>query len=383
MNSAFNPKTFIMQLFTSSNKNIFHQDETSATMNWIDILKRATNYRALPIHTSQQTLLQLDKNIKSFLGLLKKWKRDPSSLLTCPRFPRYKHKTKGRNVVLFTYQQVRIKNGLIYFPQKTGLAPLKTKQTHLKQVRIVPQASCYAVEVVYEGKPKEMILTGNKASIDLGVNNLATLTFNNSNKSYLINGRPLKFINQYYNKKKATLQSQLKKRHERHESHQTSKLTQKRNHKINDYLHKSSKILVEKLKENQVSQLVIGYNKAWKQNISIGKVNNQKFVSIPFFKFVEQLRYKCLLEGIQVLTQEESYTSKCSALDREPIKKHQCYQGRRIKRGLFISREGKLINADVNGSLNIGRKAVGDEYASIFSTNRGYGYYPVSITPHK
>jgi putative transposase len=148
---------------------------------------------------------------------------------------------------------------------------------------------------------------------------LATLTFSHQKDTYLLNGRPLKAINQYYNKKKARLQAKLKKRHNQYESRKTSRLTQKRNHKINDYLHKSCRIVVEKLKEHQVSQLVIGYNKAWKQNISMGKVNNQKFASIPFYKFVEQVRYKCLLEGIQALPQEESYTSKCSAL--EPIKK--------------------------------------------------------------
>jgi putative transposase len=155
------------------------------------------DYRPLPIHSSQQTLLLLDRNLSSFLSLLKRWKKAPSSLPGCPKFPRYKHKTKGRNVVAFTYAQVRIKNGLIYFPKKSGLAPLKTNLTSLKQVRLIPQASCYVMEVVYEGKAKERIQNGNKASIDLGVNNLATLTFNNSNKSYLINGRPLKSINQY------------------------------------------------------------------------------------------------------------------------------------------------------------------------------------------
>jgi putative transposase len=239
------------------------------------------------------------------------------------------------------------------------------------------------IEVVYEGKSRELLQNENQASIDLGINNLATVTFSNSNKSYLLNGRPLKSINQYYNKKKAKLQVELKKRHNQYESNKTRRLTQKRNHKIHDYLHKSSKILVEKLKENNTSQLVIGYNQAWKQNISIGKANNQKFVSIPFFKFMEQVRYKCQLEGISVVTQEESYTSKCSALDLEPIQKREQYQGRRVKRGLFVSKEGLLINADVNGSLSIGRKAFGDEFISEFSTNRGYGYYPVSITPHK
>jgi putative transposase len=368
----------IKQEYFSSGKIIrYHELERHFKEN------NQADYRALPNNSSQQILQLLDRNLKSYFKLIQKWKRDQSSLSARPRFPRYKHKTKGRNMLSFSYQQVRIKNGMVYFPKLSGLPPLKTQQKNLKQVRIVPQSSCYVIEIVYEKKSEQLIQNGNKAAIDMGIDNLAALTFNNSKHTYLINGRPLKSINQYYNKKKSKVQSDLKTKHNQHESHKTRRLTQKRNHKIQDYLHKSSRIIVEKLKENQVSQLVIGYNKEWKQNISIGKVNNQKFVSIPFLKFMEQVRYKCQLEGIQVVTQEESYTSKCSALDQEPIQKQKQYQGRRVKRGLFVSRMGILVHADVNGSLNIGRKAFGDEYACIFSTNRGYGYYPVRVNPYK
>jgi putative transposase len=182
----------------------------------------------------------------------------PSVLPASPRFPKYKHKTKGWNLVVFTYQQVSIKNGFVYFPKKSGLAPLKTGQTGIKEVRIVPQTWYYDIEVVYEGKAKELIQNENKAAIDLGINNLAGPTFSNSKETYLINGRPLKSINQYYNKKKAKLQADLKTKHNLYESQKTRRLTLKRNHKIQDYLHKSSRILVEKLKENQVSSFVIG-----------------------------------------------------------------------------------------------------------------------------
>lgn len=325
----------------------------------------------------------LDKNLKSYFSLINKWKKEKDNLKGCPRFPRYKHKTQGRNLVVFTNQQCPVKDGLIYFPGKAGLAPLKTKVHSLQQVRIVPQASCYVVEVVYEGTQKELLQNPNKAAIDLGINNLATLTFNNERKTYVVSGKPLKSINQYYNKKKAGLQAALKKNHDQYSSHRTHKLTLRRHNKISDYLHKSSKIIVDRLKQNNTAQLVIGYNPEWKQGVSLGTVNNQKFVSIPFQKFVEQLKYKCLREGIAVFIQEESYTSKTSALDLEPVQKQERYTGKRVKRGLFASREGILFNADVNGSLNIGRKAFGDEYAQYFIANRGYGYYPLRINAHK
>ena len=129
---------------------------------------------------------------------------------------------------------------------------------------------------------------------------------------------------------------------------------------LNDYLHKASRYIVNQLVSNNINTLIIGYNKSWKQDANIGKVNNQKFVQIPFLKFVNMLEYKCQLVGITVVRQQESYTSKCSFLDNEPIKKHKEYAGKRIKRGLFKSRNGKLINADLNGSLNILKKAVGE-----------------------
>jgi putative transposase len=166
----------------------------------------------------------------------------------------------------------------------------------------------------------------------------------------------MKSVNQYYNKTKAKLQSKLE--NDKRTSKRIEKLTLKRNNKINDYLHKASRYIVNQLVSKDISKLIIGYNKQWKQDINIGKRNNQNFVNIPFYKFISMLEYKCELEGVEMITHEESYTSKCSFLDNEPIKKHDSYLGKRIKRGLFRSSKGELINADLNGSYNIMRKVV-------------------------
>lgn len=280
--------------------------------------------------------------------------------------------------------QFRLKGDKIHFPKKSGLAPLRTRQTCIQQVRLVPKSSCYVIEVVYNIHEQESIINDHKAALDPGLNNLATLTFSHMEKSYVVGGRGLKSINQNYNKKKAYYQSRLQKQYpQRKTSRRLGKLNQKRNNKIKDILHKTSRRVTNMLMENNISELVIGYNKEWKQTINLGNRNNQAFSFIPHKVFMEKLRYKCHLIGIRVLIQEESYTSKCSALDLEPVQKQERYMGKRIKRGLFVSREGILINADVNGSSNIGRKAFGDEYVQNFIANRGYGQYPIRIHPGK
>jgi len=133
-------------------------------------------------------------------------------------------------------------------------------------------------------------------------------------------------------------------------------LTAKRNAKIDDYMHKASRDITNYLVSNKIAELVIGYNKNWKQDINLGKKNNQKFVQIPFLKLIDMLTYKCALEGIKVTLINESYTSKCSFLDDENIRKHTQYAGKRIKRGLYKTSTGELINADVNASYNILKK---------------------------
>lgn len=370
----------IKQEYQQSGKMIRYND-----LEKIFRLSKQSDYFALPNNSSQQILMLLEKNLKSYFCLLKKYKKSKILLSGCPKFPKYKDKIKGRNIIIFTCNQFRLKDGNIHFPKKSNLLPIKTLicNNKIQQIRIIPQQSCYVIEVVYQKKEKELIKNNNKASIDLGLNNLVALSFNNTIQSYLINGRGIKSINQYYNKKKASLQSDLKKRHNKNSSKKIIQLTNKRNNKIKDYLHKSSRFVVNKLKENNISELVVGLNKEWKKSINITGQNNQAFCMIPHTGFIEQLKYKCQLEGISVLIKEESYTSKTSALDLEPTQKQEKYVGKRIKRGMFKSKEGILLNADINGSLNIGRKAFGDEFVKGFIADRGYGYYPIRVNSDK
>lgn len=202
------------------------------------------DYRAMSGSSSQQVLMALDKNLKSYFSAIKSWKRDNKKFTGCPKFPRYKHKTKGRNVFSYSYAQFKHKGNFIFFPKKEGLSPLKTncKEGSVKQVRFIPKADCYSIEVVYESSVKEQLPDNNRImSIDLGVNNLASIVTNTNNKPVLIDGRKLKSINQYYNKKRSKIQQQLKKVNGKENSRRLMSLTRKRNNKVKDYLHKASK----------------------------------------------------------------------------------------------------------------------------------------------
>lgn len=325
-------------------------------INWVNvnnqfIKEKQVDYYALPCKVSQQTLKMVDQNMKSFFNALK-------AKNSKPRLPKYLDKTKGRFLVTYTNQAIsksELKKGYIVL-SKTNVK-IKTKVKDVQQVRIVPKNNIIVVEVLYKVNCKENKgLTKKYCGVDLGLNNLMSCAFNNV-RPLIISGKPLKSINWHYNKEKARLQSLLKNRYT---SKRINSLTIKRNNRVNDYLHKASRIFVNYLVSNGITDVVIGYNKEWKQGINIGKVNNQNFVGIPHYKLLNMVTYKCEKEGITVHTTEESYTSKCSFLDNEKICKHEKYKGRRIKRGLFKSSSGKLINADINGALNILKKVIGE-----------------------
>ena len=348
------------------------------------ILREEKNidYFSLPTASSQCILRLIDKNLKSYFNLLKKYKNDKTSLSGCPQFPKYKDKIKGRSILIIRGDTIRYNNNYIVLPKKFLLRPLKTKvnkNNKINEVRIIPRSSHYIIEIVYEQQEQQIQLNNNKAAIDLGLNNLITLTTNTNTKPLIISGRPLKAINQYYNKKKGELQSQLKKNYNKNTSKRIQKLALKRDNKIKDYLHKTSRFVVNYLKENNITNLVVGYNKEWKQEVSLGKKNNQNFVNIPYDILLKMLEYKNKLEGYSYKEREESYTSKCSALDLESINKQKTYLGKRIKRGLFKDSKRRSINADVNGSLNIGRKEFGDNYLLGNLANIGLVFNPIKI----
>jgi len=270
---------------------------------------------------------------------------------------KHKEKQSGRNMLVYTTQALGRKKlrDKIIKPSFLDIE-VKTTKKNLKQVRIVPRKTHYVVEVIYEKEETPAKVNPDYiAGVDIGLNNLAAVASNKPGfVPVVVNGRPLKSINQYFNKKRANLQSQLGEK--KATSLKISRLTDKRNRKVKHELHFASRKIIDSLVASEIGTLVIGKNPQWKKEINIGKQNNQNFVSIPHAQFVSMLTYKAQLVGIKVIVTEESYTSKCSFIDLEPIQKKEVYVGKRIQRGLFQSKEGKFINADVNGAYNILRK---------------------------
>ena len=336
-----------------------------------------TDYRSLPSHTSQQIMRAVDSNFKSFFKLLKMKQNGKYNKKV--NITRYLDK-EGYYTLTYTAQQLgkKLQSGIIKLPLSD--IEFHTNKTNIKQVRFVPKGSYIVMEVVYDVKEVDLKSdNGNYSGIDLGLDNLATVTSNISN-SYIINGKPVKSINQYYNKKKAQLQSQLK---DKRTSKRIQQLTIKRNNKIKDYFHKATSYIVNQLVSDSINTVVIGHNKDWKQDINIGKQNNQSFTSIPHSMFINMLKYKCRLKGINLVCVEESYTSKASFLDNDPLpalkdgNKYN-FSGSRISRGLYRNSKGQLVNADVNGSYNIIRKEVCD--VVLQPSDRGFVFNPVKVS---
>jgi len=340
-------------------------------------MKTHEAYRALPTKVSQQVMKLLDKNWKGYVEACKTYQEHPEKFLGHPKLPKYKDKQHGRNLLVYTIQALSkpsLRCGIIV---PSGLPiEVKTQHPHVDSVRIVARSGYYVVEVVYEQETHQAEVDASlSAGIDIGLNNLAALTSNKEGfVPRIVNGRPLKSINQYYNKERARLQSILSQ-DKRFTSHQLDRLTHKRTRKIMHYLHSASRKIIDLLVSEGIGTLVIGKNECWKQEITIGKRNNQNFVQIPHARFIDMLTYKAKLVGIAVILTEESYTSKCSFLDNEPIGKHEHYEGKRIKRGLFRSQFGKLINADVNGSYNIIRKVAPKSFEGV----EGVVVHPVQL----
>ena len=327
------------------------------------LVKHEPAYSALPRKVSNDILRLLDKNWKAYRKVLAAWYEDPSQFLGYPCLPKYKDKQQGRNILIYDIQALSkkgLKRGLVQ-PSQLGIT-IETKHSNVQQARIIPRKGYYVVEVVYEQKEAQAeVDPALIASIDVGVNNLAALT---SNKvgfiPRLVNGRPLKSTNQYYNKRKAMLQKQLGTTGT---TARMERMTNKRTRRIDHYLHTASRRIIDLLVAEGIGTLIIGKNPNWKQESQLRKKDNQHFVQLPHARFVDMLCYKAKLVGIQVILQEESYTSKASFLDLDPLptygqcEQDPCFSGKRIKRGLYQAKSGRKLNADINGSLNILRKA--------------------------
>ena len=399
---------YIRQAFIASNE-LFEDKiiKNRIYLNYYEIyniIKNEDVYKVLPAKVSQQILMLLDKNWKSFFKSIKDYKINPLKYEGRPKLPKYKNKTNGRNILIYSIQAINKKD---YNKTKSiGLSgtniKIKSKIdiNNINQIRIIPKINSYIIEIVYEKDINDLKLNkDNIIGVDLGINNLCAITSNQNNvRPLLINGRPLKAINQYYNKKLAKLNSKLdqdfynevkkkitdpevlKKKRRSGTSNSIKILTNKRNNKINDYLHNTSRFIINHLINNNIGTLVIGKNKLWKQESNIGKCNNQNFIQIPHAKLIDMIVYKAELVGINVILTEESYTSKCSFIDNETIKYHDNYLGKRKHRGLFISNNGISINADVNGSGNIIRKVFPNAFANGIE---GVVVHPILINPIK
>lgn len=334
------------------------------------ILKVTEAYKALPRKVSNQVILQVYHDWGAYYEAIKVWRLAPDKFLGKPKIPKYKDKQDGRNVLTYEKGAVgrdkRLTSQGIVRPSQLGIDVISDHAQDVVQVRVIARKTHYVIEVVYrvtlqenDSLNKDWVL-----SVDLGVNNLAALTSNKQGfRTSLVNGRPLKAINQFYNKQKAHYQSILAK-HGRYSSRRINEMGQKREQRINHYLHVASRRIIDLMCQEQMGVLVIGKNKNWKQAANMGSKNNQQFVQIPFARFIDMLTYKAKIVGIQVIIQEESYSSKCSFLDFEPVQKHAQYAGWRVKRGLFRASDGRTINADLNGSYNILRKAIPDAFCN-------------------
>ena len=355
-----------------ASKNIYNQNlylikqeyENTKTYNVLNdsysYMKDKDCFKHLPQKVAQATLRSVHATCQSFFGMIHTNKVQNKNA----EFPHYLHKEHGRYVTVFNNQTISKKIFTKVHKIKLSKCDIEfyTKINDYKSincVRIVPQLEQYTIEVIYTIEDIQPLKSNRTyVSIDLGVNNLATITYSDGSQPKIINGKPLKSINQYYNKQLAYYKSKLETVNKSKSSHRLKRLANKRTNKVNNYLHKASKYIVSDIQLKGITTLVIGKNTEWKQECNIGKMNNQNFTQIPHSRFIDMLKYKCEKVGITVKLQEESYTSKCSFLDMEEICKHEIYCGKRIKRGLYISKNAVKINADVNGSYNILRKAI-------------------------
>ena len=313
------------------------------------------DFRALPARVSRYTVQLVDQNMKSFFALLKK--KQANKYDKPVRLPKYLDKNAGRQVAHYDKASLRSKkDGFIKLAKSDIEFKTKIPKNKIQYLKLVPCGNHIKIMIgYYETKKKAKTTQKRIASIDIGQNNLMTVT-SNVFHPVIYNGKPVKSINQFYNKIKAEEQSRLKKQNNVYWSRKLGRLTLWRENQISNYFHKVTHHFVNYCIANDIDTVIIGRNQQWKDNINLGTRVNQNFVSIPFGKLYNLLKYKLELNGINYIETEESYTSKCSFIDKEEICKHDSYVGKRVKRGLFRSKDGYKYNADINGSLNILRK---------------------------
>ena len=336
------------------------------------------DYRNMPTaQSSQQCLRLLEKNWKSFFKAIKDYSKHNEKYSGKPKLPKYLKKN-GRNLLILTNCNCKLKNGYIKFPKTFKGFTIKTNASNCQQLRIIPRNKHLIIEIVYNvDVPSTKEDNSKYVGIDIGLDNLATLTNNCNCPFKLVNGRKLKSINKFYNKQLSHYREIAKRMNNLDYTNKMNSLTIKRNNIIDDLIHKASKSIIDYTLNCGANTIVIGNNKDWKRNSSMSKKVNQSFVGLPHQKLIEQIQYKAENVGIKVILTEESYTSGTSFLDSElPVKKFY-NKKRRVHRGLFKSNNGKLINADVNGSLQIIRKVFSDAFKS--QEIEDYGFNPIRV----
>lgn len=336
------------------------------------LLKSSDNYKILNSNMAQQILKEVDGSFKSFFNLLRLAKQGKYNYKDI-RLPHYLPKDSFTTLVIGF---VRIKDNKLLIPfsnlyKKThkpisiNMPPILANKK-IKEIRIIPKVNARFFEIQYtyeEYIEQKKLNNQNALAIDLGINNLCTCVTSNGS-TFIIDGKRLKSINQWYNKVNAKLQSIKDKQGIDNITTRQSIILNNRNNKLNDYMSKTAKYIIDYCINNDIGTLVVGYNETFQRNSDIGKRNNQNFVNIPYGKLRDKLEYLSKLYGINLIKQEESYTSKASFFDKDNIPIYcdnnlndYSFSGQRIKRGLYKTGSNKLINADINGALNIMRKS--------------------------
>ena len=353
-------------------KEFVENGKIKSAFDYNKLLKNEAVFRELPAKTSQQIIIKLSQNWKSFFKAIKDWSKNKSKYTGRPKLPKYKEKN-GRNIVMFDYQQGTLKNGKFKFPKSDLYIETSIPKEQFRQIQIVPYGSCYKIIVIYKKTAYDVTSNENYLAIDLGVDNIATLTNNIGQQPIVINGKVIKSINQYYNKQLGKYRSHVPNS----TSKKIQKLNLKRNNKIDTHFHRISRFIVDYAKGIDIGTIVIGRNKDWKRNSIMNKNSNQKFIQLPHEKLIHQIQYKAEELGINVVVIEESYTSKASFIDNDKMIKGGEFNGKRISRSLYKSENGTIINADVNGSYNILRKC---NHQFSYEVVEGVSLHPIRFT---
>jgi putative transposase len=369
--NLYNQSLWILREAYDATGKYFTYPQMDKAMKQVHNLEGEINYQLLKAKVAQQTLRRVDQNFKSFFNANEDFKKNPNKYRRKPKPPRFK-KSPTDNLI-YDYQAFQVHNNEVVLDAKEELKiplPKQLMGKTLKQVEIIPKPHSFQAIFVYQDQAtyQQVLSNDNAMSIDLGLNNLATCVTNGVIKPFIIDGKRLKSVNAYYNKRKAKIQSELEKSRGKKWSNRLQNLTDWRNARINDYLHKATAHIVKTCLTHDISTVVVGDVVKSLNHMNLGKKHNQNFVNLSLGQFVDKLSYKLGSHGIMLKVTDESYTSKASFLDddkmpkryRPNAKKKPTFSGRRVKRGLYKSSDGTLLNADTNGAYNILRKTDSD-----------------------